>query len=64
VLVECDSCEVHDKECGQCLVTALLGVPSRGAVDIGERESRALALLAQAGMVAPLRLRPHRPRGS
>jgi hypothetical protein len=58
VLVECDTCRVRDRECGQCVVTALLGAPSRGAVDIGERESRALALLARAGMVAPLRLSP------
>jgi hypothetical protein len=64
VLVECDTCELREKECGRCVVTALLGVPSPGAVDIGEREGRALALLARAGMVAPLRLSPYRTRAS
>jgi hypothetical protein len=57
VLIECDSCELRDRDCGDCVVTALLGAPAGGAgVEIDERERRALALLAELGLVAPLRL--------
>ena len=56
MLIECDSCEVRGTGCGQCVVTALLGVPAAGEVDIDDDELRALDVLADVGMVAPLRL--------
>jgi hypothetical protein len=56
VLIECDSCEVRGTGCGQCVVTALLGGPAEGGVDIDDEELRALDVLADVGMVPPLRL--------
>jgi hypothetical protein len=56
VLIECDSCEVRDLECDGCVVTALLGIPEGTAgVDIDEGERRALTVLADVGLVPPLR---------
>jgi hypothetical protein len=64
VLIECDSCEVRDTGCGQCVVTALLDVPVGGEVDIGDEELRALDVLAGMGMVPPLRLSVPKVRAS
>ncbi|GAA2099692.1 hypothetical protein [Actinomadura alba] len=64
MLIECDSCEVRDTGCGQCVVTALLGVPVAGEVDIGDEELRALDVLAGVGMVPPLRLSVRGARAS
>ncbi|MBC6462434.1 hypothetical protein [Actinomadura sp. HBU206391] len=56
MLIECDNCEVRATGCGQCVVTALLGVPAGAGIDIGDDELRALDVLADVGMVPPLRL--------
>jgi hypothetical protein len=55
VIIDCDSCEVRGRACGDCVVTVLLGAPPSGVeIDDGERE--ALAVLAESGLVPPLRL--------
>lgn len=56
VHVDCDSCIVRGPSaCGDCLVTVLLGAPPAG-VDIDSEEQAALGVLAEAGVVPPLRL--------
>ena len=52
MLVDCDTCQVRGGACGDCVVGFLLGPPQR--LDDGER--RALAVLADSGLVPPLRL--------
>jgi hypothetical protein len=56
VLIECDRCVMRDIACDDCVITALLGIDEQQA-RIGEPERRALRVLADARMVAPLRLR-------
>lgn len=60
MLIDCDKCEMRDIECSDCVVTALLGAPATRR-EIGEAERQALRVLADARLVAPLRLRPRRP---
>lgn len=56
VRVDCDSCVVRGPSaCGDCVVTVLLGAPPAG-VHIDVEERAALDVLAQAGVVPPLRL--------
>jgi hypothetical protein len=54
MLIDCDSCEVRDIACGGCVVSTLLGARSHG-VEIDEGERRALDVLADVGLVPPLR---------
>ena len=56
MLIDCDQCEMRDIACPDCVITALLGMPSPRA-ELGAEERRALAVLADARLVAPLRLR-------
>jgi hypothetical protein len=62
MLIECDRCEMRDIACPDCVVMALLG--TGGPAEIGEDERRALRILADARMVAPLRLQPPAFRAS
>ena len=55
MLIDCDRCEMRDIACGDCVVTALLGAPPGG--EIAEETAVALAVLADGGLVAPLRMR-------
>lgn len=55
MLIDCDRCEVRGLACGDCVVTALLGAPPDG-VEIDADERTALGVLADAGLVPPLRL--------
>jgi hypothetical protein len=57
MLIDCSTCAVRDLACGDCVVTALLGPH----VDLTDREQQALGVLADSGLVAPLRLIPVRP---
>ena len=52
MIIDCDSCAVRGLECGDCVVTVLL----RGPADLDAREQAAIAVLAEAGMLPPLRL--------
>ena len=57
VIVDCDTCVVRGLSCGDCVVTFLLGPPSEWAVDgLPGEEIAALAVLAESGLVPPLRL--------
>lgn len=52
--IDCDSCLVRGLTCHDCVVTALLGPPPELALDTEEQQ--ALAVLAESGLVPPLRL--------
>jgi hypothetical protein len=60
VLIDCDSCAVRDLQCGDCVVTVLLGGPA-AAAQVGDGERRALDVLADSGLVPRLRLVPTAP---
>ncbi|HLX49878.1 MAG TPA: hypothetical protein VKS82_16225 [Streptosporangiaceae bacterium] len=51
MLADCDRCELRDIACADCVITVLPG----GQAGIGPDEWRALRVLADAGMVPPLR---------
>jgi len=54
VVIDCDSCVVRGLACHDCVVTVLLGPPPEVGFD--EEEQRALAVLAESGLVPRLRM--------
>jgi hypothetical protein len=73
MIVDCDSCEVRGAACGECVIGVLLGVPEvprAGSAGPGEApsgapqvqldavERRALAVLADQGLIPRLRVVP------
>ena len=52
--IDCDTCVVRGLACGDCVVTVLLGPPPELTFD--DDACRALDVLAQGGLVPPLRL--------
>lgn len=54
ILIDCDSCAVRGTGCDDCVVSVLLGPPPEVHVDADE--ARALEVLAQSGLVPPLRM--------
>lgn len=57
MIVDCDTCVVRGSSCGDCVVTFLLGPPTEWAVEgLPGDELAALAVLADSGLVPPLRL--------
>lgn len=52
--IDCDTCLVRGLACHDCVVSALLGPPPE--LEIDAEEQRALAVLADSGLVPPLRL--------
>ena len=59
--IDCDGCQARGPACGDCVVTVLLGAPPEG-VELDDAERRAIAVLAEGGLVPPLRLVPRRDR--
>ena len=57
MLVDCDQCAVQGPACSGCVVTVLLGSTPDG-VEWDETERAALGVLAESGLVPPLRLVP------
>ena len=55
VLIDCDSCTVRGAACGDCVITVLLGSPPAG-VELDPTEQAAISVLAEHGLVPPLRL--------
>lgn len=55
MVVDCDTCVVKGAACGECVVSVMLGAPP-SRVELDEAEQRALAVLADAGIVPRLRL--------
>ena len=78
MVIDCDRCEVRGRACGDCVVGVLLGVPGvpprvpsgtpterpsgAAAVHLDAPERRALAVLADQGLVPRLRLVSGPPR--
>jgi hypothetical protein len=56
VHIDCDTCEVRGLACGDCVITVLLGAAPAG-VDLDAAEQVAIGVLADTGLVPPLRLR-------
>jgi len=58
VHIDCDTCEVRGNACGDCVVTFLLGSapPATVGVELDSAEQEALRVLADSGLVPPLRL--------
>jgi hypothetical protein len=54
MIIDCDRCEMRDIACDDCVVHALLGVPP--ALDIEDETADALRVLADGGLIPPLRL--------
>ena len=58
MIIDCDGCQMQETTaCGDCIVPVLLHQMS-GPFELGTEEAAALDNLADAGMVAPLRLVP------
>ncbi|MFY9913136.1 MAG: hypothetical protein WAK18_00610 [Nocardioidaceae bacterium] len=54
-VIDCDHCSMRGIGCGDCVVTVLLGGPPFG-VELDDVEKQAIDVLAQAGLVPPLRM--------
>lgn len=61
MLIDCDTCTMRDVACADCVVT-FLGLPAPrpqaalARVELSVAEDRALAALAEGGLVPPLRM--------
>ncbi|GLY72094.1 hypothetical protein Airi02_008210 [Actinoallomurus iriomotensis] len=55
MLVDCEKCEVRNVGCADCVISFMLTDPV-AAVEISDGERRALDVLAEGGMLPPLRL--------
>jgi hypothetical protein len=55
MIIDCDSCEMRNVACDDCVVTFLLAAPPVG--ELADEEAGALAVLADGGLVPPLRMR-------
>jgi len=60
MIIDCADCVMqHTSACDDCMVSVLLEtLPQPSPIDLGDDEARALGHLADAGLVAPLRLVP------
>jgi hypothetical protein len=58
VLIDCDACVMRGPGCRDCVVTVVLGLTAEPAPElrIDDDERAALDVLAQSGLVPPLRL--------
>ena len=57
MIIDCSTCVGRPTECGDCVVSVVLG-PHVGVVDLDADEQTAVAVLAGSGLVPPLRLMP------
>jgi len=67
MFIDCGTCSVRGTGCDDCVVTVLLGAPefrdgeceeasdARVGMEVGTDERRAMAVLAQVGLVPELR---------
>jgi len=60
MVINCDRCEARGLACGYCAATALVGEET----DLGPAELRALTVLANAGLIPPLRYAPRMAKAS
>jgi hypothetical protein len=57
MLIDCDTCRARDIECGDCVISLLLGAP-QDSQDLDADEAAAFGALAAGGLAPPLRLVP------
>ena len=55
MIIDCDQCEMRDVACDDCVVTALLSTST--GEELGDKTVDALRVLADGGLVPPLRMR-------
>jgi hypothetical protein len=55
MLIDCEKCELRNVGCADCVVSFMLSDPVE-TVEISDSERRALDVLAEGGMLPPLRL--------
>ena len=55
--IDCDTCAVKGAACSGCVVTVLMGSTPDG-IEWDETERAALGVLAESGLVPPLRMVP------
>ena len=73
MIIDCGTCAVAGPACDDCVVTVLLGPPgvlgtvdglasgsrtAGGGLDVADEHAAAMAVLAESGLVPPLRLVP------
>jgi len=58
--IDCGRCQVRGLACGNCAATAIVG----DEPDLGPEQVRALTVLANAGLIPPLRYAPRMARAS
>lgn len=61
MLIDCDTCQVRGAACRDCVVTVLLGPPAElgsDIIELDEVEQAAVKVLAEGGLIPPLRLVP------
>ncbi len=58
MLIDCDACVMRGPGCQDCVVTVVLGFAAEraGSIRIDDEERAALDVLAESGLVPPLRL--------
>ncbi len=62
MLIDCDECQMQDTDaCQDCVVSFLLN-DLAGPIELDDDQVEAVELLADAGLVAPLRLVPRHGR--
>lgn len=74
MMIDCDACAARGPACGDCVVTVLLGSPPLTrpgepgeigaigeAIDLDAPVQAAIAVLAESGLIPPLRLVPATP---
>ena len=57
MIIDCASCQMRDIACDDCVVTVLLGLAPETGDDLGDETTQALRVLADGGLVPPLRMR-------
>jgi hypothetical protein len=62
VIIDCYSCQARGAGCADCAATTVLGTADHA--DLDPAELRALTVLANAGMIPPLRYAPRLARAS
>ncbi|MGQ0623944.1 MAG: hypothetical protein ACT4PP_04710 [Sporichthyaceae bacterium] len=56
MIIDCDGCLMRDLACHDCVVSVLLGPPGAPRASFDADEAAALGVLAESGLVPPLRL--------
>ena len=56
MIIDCDRCRMRDLACHDCVVSFLLGPPGGAREGFDTEERAALGVLAESGLVPPLRL--------